>query len=199
MSKRKTMDKAQARERRNRLLESAAAAELSLTEGVREMRAISGMTQEEFARHREVSARVIKALELSQGNPTVATLNRIGEFFGLEVGFVPIKRAPSATTGPQPTDDLTVLHSVPLSDKPGEGKTQRSYSTHVQLKEFTTADTKWEVETVRDMQRRIFETLEKLDSMLHALPGHDTGEKNASKDADATDKRARTQTKKRSP
>lgn len=93
MSKRKTMDKAQARERRNRLLESAAAAQLSLTEGVREMRAISGMTQEEFARHREVSARVIKALELGQGNPTVAILNRIGEFFGLEVGFVPIKRS----------------------------------------------------------------------------------------------------------
>ncbi|MGH8853470.1 MAG: helix-turn-helix domain-containing protein [Telluria sp.] len=94
MSKRKTMDKAQAREKRNRMLESAAAAELSLTEGVREMRAIAGMTQEEFARHREVSARVIKAIELGQGNPTVATLNRIGGFFGLEVAFVPVRRAP---------------------------------------------------------------------------------------------------------
>jgi DNA-binding XRE family transcriptional regulator len=92
MSKRKTMDKAQARERRNQLLESAASAKLSLTEGVREMRAISGMTQEEFAQHRGVSARVIKAIELEQGNPTVATLNRIGEFFGLEVGFVPVRR-----------------------------------------------------------------------------------------------------------
>jgi transcriptional regulator with XRE-family HTH domain len=92
MSKRKPMDKAQARERRNRLLESAAAAELSLTEGVREMRAIAGMTQEEFAAHRGVSARVIKAIELGQGNPTVATLNRIGEFFGLEVAFVPVRR-----------------------------------------------------------------------------------------------------------
>ena len=93
MSKKKPMDKAQARERRNRLLETAAAAELSLTEGVREMRAIAGMTQEEFARHRDVSARVIKAIELGQGNPTVATLNRIGQFFGLEVAFVPVRRA----------------------------------------------------------------------------------------------------------
>lgn len=101
MSKRKTMDKAQARERRNRLLEAAAAAQLSLTEGVREMRAISGLTQEEFARHREVSARVIKALELGQGNPTVATLNRIGEFFGLEVAYVPIKRMPISTASAQ--------------------------------------------------------------------------------------------------
>ena len=95
MSKRKPIDKAQARERRNQLLASAAAAKLSLTDGVREMRAISGMTQEEFARHREVSARVIKAIELGQGNPTVATLNRIGGFFGLEVGFVPINRSPA--------------------------------------------------------------------------------------------------------
>jgi transcriptional regulator with XRE-family HTH domain len=92
MSKRKPMDKTQARERRNRLLETAAAAELSLTEGVREMRAIAGMTQQEFAQHRGVSARVIKAIELGQGNPTVATLNRIGEFFGLEVAFVPVRR-----------------------------------------------------------------------------------------------------------
>jgi transcriptional regulator with XRE-family HTH domain len=96
MSKRKTMDKAQARERRNQLLESAASANLSLTEGVREMRAIAGMTQEEFAQHRGVSARVIKAIELGQGNPTVATLNRIGEFFGLEVAFVPVRRTPMA-------------------------------------------------------------------------------------------------------
>lgn len=93
MSKRKPLDKAEARERRDRLVDAAAAAELSLTDGVREMRAISGMTQEDFARHRGVSARVIKALELGQGNPTVATLNRIGQFFGLEVTFVPIKRA----------------------------------------------------------------------------------------------------------
>jgi len=92
MSRRKALDKTQIRERRDRMLESAAAAKLSLTEGVREMRAISGMTQEEFARHRGVSARVIKAIELGQGNPTMATMNRISQFFGLEVGFVPIRR-----------------------------------------------------------------------------------------------------------
>jgi len=96
MSKRKPIDKTEARQRRNRLLESAASAQLSLTEGVREMRAIAGMTQDEFAAHRGVSARVIKAIELGQGNPTVATLNRIGEFFGLEVAFVPVHRKPLA-------------------------------------------------------------------------------------------------------
>lgn len=101
MSKKKPLDKAQARERRNRMLDAAAAARLSLTEGVREMRAIAGMTQEEFAQHRGVSARVIKAIELGQGNPTVATLNRIGQFFGLEVAFVPIKRTQAAMEQPQ--------------------------------------------------------------------------------------------------
>lgn len=110
MSKRKPIDKRQARERRDRLLESAAAAELSLTEGVREMRAISGMTQDEFARHRGVSARVIKAIELDQGNPTVATLNRIGEFFGLEVAFVPIRRAGAPAQG-------APLAPIPLSPR----------------------------------------------------------------------------------
>lgn len=106
MSKRKPMDKAQARERRNRLLDAAAAAELSLTEGVREMRAISGMTQEEFAKHRGVSARVIKAIELEQGNPTVGTLNRIGEFFGLEVAFVPVRRKMTPAAESQPDQAL---------------------------------------------------------------------------------------------
>lgn len=106
MSKRKPIDKDEARERRNNMLDSAAKAKLSLTEGVREMRAISGMTQEDFARHRGVSARVIKALELGQGNPTVATMNRIGDFFGLEVGFVPVRRSTEAPDQARSAQDL---------------------------------------------------------------------------------------------
>ena len=94
MAKRKVLDKAKAREKRDHMLAAAARAELSLTDWVREMREIAGMTQEEFARHRGVSARAVKALELGQGNPTVALLNRIGDFFGLEVAFVPKKQAP---------------------------------------------------------------------------------------------------------
>lgn len=111
MSRRKPIDKTQIRERRNRMLASAAAARLSLTEGVREMRAISGMTQEEFARHRGVSTRVIKAIELGQGNPTMATLNRIGQFFGLEVAFVPVMREAQDNGVLQPADDLAAMAS----------------------------------------------------------------------------------------
>lgn len=116
MSKRKPLDKAEARERRNRMLETAAAARLSLTTGVREMRAIAGMTQEEFARHRGVSARVIKAVELGQANPTVATMNRIGEFFGLQVGFVPIERALQGDGLPQPAVASVGHGEVTLSE-----------------------------------------------------------------------------------
>lgn len=125
MSRRKPIDKAQARKRRNQLLDTAAAAELSITDGVREMRAISGMTQEEFARHREVSARVIKAIELGQGNPTVATLNRIGRFFGLEVAFVPIKRAQAAGQEAPPDDITTAQFAVALE------KTKEELARHM--------------------------------------------------------------------
>lgn len=91
MKARKPVVQEDPRARHSRLMETATRAQLSLTDGLREMRAISGLTQEQFAQHREVSARVIKALELGHGNPTVATLNRIAAVFGLEVAFVPSK------------------------------------------------------------------------------------------------------------
>ncbi len=56
------------------------------------MRAISGMTEEDFARHRGVNAQLIKELELGQGDPTVVTLNQIGGFFGLKVAFIPVRK-----------------------------------------------------------------------------------------------------------
>lgn len=112
MSNRTREEWEQARERRNRMLDSAAAAKLSLTEAICEMRAISGMTQEDFARHRGVSVRVIKGLELGQGNPTVATINRIGGFFDLEVGFVPIQRSRQATESSPSTHDHVNIKEV---------------------------------------------------------------------------------------
>lgn len=117
MKKRKPVEKEEARARRNRLMNSATQAQLSLTEGVREMRAISGLTQDQFAEHRGISTRVIKALELGKANPTVATLNRIAAFYGLEVGFVPIKRQQPGETGittqlEQPTNAIARIKEV---------------------------------------------------------------------------------------
>jgi transcriptional regulator with XRE-family HTH domain len=151
MSKRKPIDKAQVRDRRNRLLESAAAADLSLTEGVREMRAIAGMTQEEFARHRGVSARVIKAIELGQGNPTVATLNRIGQFFGLEVAFVPVRRAAPVEAQNHSANEATtpaatsVPVNVTISDLDRE---------MIALRERVEASARWAADTLETLNRQ---------------------------------------------
>jgi transcriptional regulator with XRE-family HTH domain len=77
-----------ARQRRADLYEAVNRGELSLQETVKRMRQISRLTQPDFAAHRGVSAKVIKEIERGIGNPTVNTLNRIGQFFGLEVAFV---------------------------------------------------------------------------------------------------------------
>jgi len=61
---------------------------LTLGQTVRRMREISGLTQEEFARHRGIALPTLKRIELDKANPTATTLNRIGEAFGLRVGFV---------------------------------------------------------------------------------------------------------------
>ena len=65
--------------------------QLSLQQAVKKMRAISGLTQAEFAAHRQVSLRVIKEIESGTGNPTVKSLNQIAKIFALEVTF---RRAP---------------------------------------------------------------------------------------------------------
>jgi DNA-binding XRE family transcriptional regulator len=64
-----------------------AAGKLSLQAAVKTMRAISGMTQPEFAANRGVSVRVIKEIESGKGNPTVRSLNQIAQIFALEVTF----------------------------------------------------------------------------------------------------------------
>lgn len=51
------------------------------------MRALSGMTQAEFATHRGVGLRVIKEIESGAANPSLDTLTKIIEIFGLEVSF----------------------------------------------------------------------------------------------------------------
>jgi transcriptional regulator with XRE-family HTH domain len=88
VARQKKFDKESARQRRAELYAAVQRGELTLQDAVKEMRKIAGMTQAEFAVHRGVSAKVIKDIERGVGNPTVASLNRIGNFFGLEVAFV---------------------------------------------------------------------------------------------------------------
>lgn len=84
----KTVDKEELRQRRAVLYAAIEAGAVTLQHAVREMRAISRLTQAQFAEHRGVSLKTIKEIESGKGNPTIQTLNRIGQFFGLEVAFV---------------------------------------------------------------------------------------------------------------
>jgi DNA-binding XRE family transcriptional regulator len=186
MSKKKPMDKAEARERRNRMLESAAAAKLSLTEGVREMRAIAGMTQEEFARHRGVSARVIKAIELGQGNPTVATMNRIGQFFGLEVAFVPIRRELHTEEQLQPASERMQSDDVDVSEairRVVEMREDLGVRMH-KLSEMA-ADLDIQLDRIKEQHEAIKEQRKTLNGLIHSSPAKVQVKRSAPKDTAA--------------
>jgi len=53
------------------------------------MRKLSKLTQPEFAKHRGISTAALRQIESGAGNPTVETLNKVVQVFGLHVGFVP--------------------------------------------------------------------------------------------------------------
>ena len=73
---------------RDQLAVDIAAGRLDLAQAVKRMREISGLTQEQFAKHRSLSLLTLKRVESGSGNPTVETLNSIGSIFGLKVAFV---------------------------------------------------------------------------------------------------------------
>jgi transcriptional regulator with XRE-family HTH domain len=99
------IDKEVARQLRAELYDAINRGELSIQDAVKRMRKISRLTQPDFAAHRGVSAKVIKEIERGVGNPTVNTLNRIGQFFGLEVAFVRSERL----RGPDVQTDLSAV------------------------------------------------------------------------------------------
>ncbi len=79
-------------EARGQLAERAAVADLGVADGMREMRAALGLSQEAFGRLFGLTRRQVNQIENGAANPTVATLTRVAEMFGLRVGFVPVKR-----------------------------------------------------------------------------------------------------------
>jgi len=77
------------REARVRFFEAIDSGGVPLAEAVRQMRVITGMTQAQFAeRVAGISRQALARIEQGRGSPSVATLDRIGEAFGLQVGFV---------------------------------------------------------------------------------------------------------------
>lgn len=71
--------------------------DMTIPEAMKAMRKMTGLTQAEFAAHRGVSRRVIQDIERGTGNPTVDSLNSVAKLFGLQVGFVPIRRKEPAS------------------------------------------------------------------------------------------------------
>ena len=86
--RRKPVDKDVLGQQRLDLYAGIERGELTLQASLKQMRALSRLTQPEFAAQRGVSVKVIREIERGIANPTVNTLNQIGRIFGLEVGFV---------------------------------------------------------------------------------------------------------------
>jgi DNA-binding XRE family transcriptional regulator len=85
-------DAAQARAQLDALHADLASGRIDITDAVRRMRHLSGLTHPAFARHRGISVQALRQIERGKGNPTVATLNAIASVFGLKVGLVPNPR-----------------------------------------------------------------------------------------------------------
>ncbi len=62
----------------------------TIREATRRMRKILGMNQKEYAQKvAGISPRILSEFENGSGNPTLATLEKIGSPFGLHVTFLP--------------------------------------------------------------------------------------------------------------
>jgi DNA-binding XRE family transcriptional regulator len=80
-----------AAQRRDQFYADIATNALTIAEAVVTMRKISRLTQAEFAKHRGISVQALKQIEAGTANPTVATLQKIADIFGLTVGYIPKK------------------------------------------------------------------------------------------------------------
>jgi DNA-binding XRE family transcriptional regulator len=74
--------------RREKFYADVSNGSLSISEAVVVMRKISRLTQVEFAKHRGISVQSLKQIEAGTANPTVETLQKIADIFGLKIGFV---------------------------------------------------------------------------------------------------------------
>ncbi|MCF7535153.1 helix-turn-helix domain-containing protein [Pseudomonas petrae] len=82
-------------ELRNQLLDGT----VSMGAAVKRLRTeITGLRQEQFARMCKISLRTLRQIEQDEGNPTVQTLNAVFRPFGMQVGIIPLRRRPAATS-----------------------------------------------------------------------------------------------------
>lgn len=79
--------KIQGMEAREKFYEQLANNQLTLADTVKQMRALVGMTQPEYAKFVGVAPRIIIDLERGVGNPTLNTLRKIAKPFRLGVKY----------------------------------------------------------------------------------------------------------------
>ena len=72
-------------EQRRELYERVERGDIALVDATRLMRRVAGKSQAEYAKHVGVSPRVLIDFERGVGNPTMRTLAKILEPFGLEI------------------------------------------------------------------------------------------------------------------
>ena len=94
MGRMKQLGKEERQELRRQLYDDLDAGRLTIAEAVRRMRAVTGMTQDEFAqRIAGISVPALQRIERGDANPRLDTLQKIGRNFGLEVRFVRPERS----------------------------------------------------------------------------------------------------------
>lgn len=72
------------------LYRDLARGEVDIREATRRMRRLLGMNQKDYAlKVAGISPRILSEFETGSGNPTLATLEKIGSPFGLKVTFLP--------------------------------------------------------------------------------------------------------------
>ena len=86
--RRKNIDPDAERALRDKFSQDIAHGRLSIPEAVKVMRRLSRLTQAEFAVHRGISLGTLKEIESGRGVQKIETINKIGDIFGLELGFV---------------------------------------------------------------------------------------------------------------
>ncbi|MCB9744137.1 MAG: helix-turn-helix transcriptional regulator [Alphaproteobacteria bacterium] len=89
MGRMKHLSKEERRDLRDQLLADIEAGHVPLQDAVRRMRAVTGLTQAEFAeRVAGISLTALRSIEQGHANPRLDTLENIGRHFGLTIGFV---------------------------------------------------------------------------------------------------------------
>lgn len=92
--RRKHLDRDKEKQLRDDFFNEISRGELSIPEALKKMQRISLLTQAEFASHRGISLAALRQIQAGNGNPSVDTLNKIADIFGLEVGFVKKRKKP---------------------------------------------------------------------------------------------------------